>query len=373
MEVCLSMDALSSLPSRLKSESQRHFFWAQCTTLSLTLLLGFGWLTSPLPGAEQADWQYETANFVVQNAPSPELAQKFCETAEKCRREMALLWLGRTIPNWSEKCAVRVRMGQMGAGGATTFVFQNGGYEDLNNVLYQTSRRRLLECAMTASGTDHANALQDALAAFACNDFEIIEHFFPKHLPLSKGIYYTENIVNLLHIIYYGENESRDEVLKKVEKFLSKKLTNWEKYFVLYFMALLDRDAEQASECLQELCVAYQKQGYPVDALDKCFAAELHGLYRFARLIDEDFFNSITRPKHDCFFEEFEIWQQENNYPKGKLFYTYPPEMDYVNKLFAAELPTVALREEKYGTKTEVYKDKEKFAKDLTENIKRIM
>ncbi len=253
------------------------------------------------------------------------------------------------------------------------FVFQNGGYEDLNNVLYQTSRRRLLECAMTASGTDHANALQDALAAFACNDFEIIEHFFPKHLPLSKGTYYTENIVNLLHIIYYGENESRDEVLKKVEKFLSKKLTNWEKYFVLYFMALLDRDAEQASECLQELCVAYQKQGYPVDALDKCFAAELHGLYRFARLIDEDFFNRITRPKHDCFFEEFEIWQQENNYPKGKLFYTYPPEMDYVNKMFAAELPTVALREEKYGTKTEVYKDKEKFAKDLTENIKRIM
>ncbi len=251
--------------------------------------------------------------------------------------------------------------------------FRNGSYEDLNNVLYQTSRRELLSRAMTASGTDHAILIQDALSAFACNDFEVIEHFFPKHLPLSKGTFYTENMVNLLHIIYYGENELREEVLKKADKFLSKKMTNWARYFVLYFVALLDRNVEQANECLQELCTAYQKQGYPVDALDKCFAAEIHGLYRFARLVDEEFFNRITRPKHDCFFEGFEIWQQENNYPKGKLFYTYPPEMDYVNKLFAAEIPVVALHEKKYGTRTEIFKDEEKFAADLTENIKRIL
>jgi hypothetical protein len=251
--------------------------------------------------------------------------------------------------------------------------FQNGSYEDLNNVLYQTSRRQLLDRAMMAGGTDHAVLIQNALSSFACNDFEIIEHFFPKHLPLSKGTFFTENMVNLLRVMYYKEDELREEVLKKVDKFLSKKMTNWAKYFVLYFVALLNRDAEQASDCLQELCVAHQKQGYPVDALDKCFAAEIHGLYRFARLIDEDFFNRITRPKHDCFFEGFELWQQENNYPKGTIFYTYPPEMDYVNKLFAAELPIVALEEVKVGTKTEIYKDVEKFAADLTQNIKKIL
>lgn len=255
--------------------------------------------------------------------------------------------------------------------------FQNGSYEDLNNVLYQTSRRKLLDTAMTASGTDHAIAIRDALLSFACNDFEIIEHFFPKHLPLSKGTYYHGHMVNLLHLIYYREDSLRDAVLKKVEKFMSKKLTGWEKYYILYFMALLNRDAGQASLCLQELCTAYQKQEHSVsklyNALGKCFAAEIHGIYRFARLIDEDFFKRIVRPKHDCFFEEFEIWQQENHYPKGKLFYTYPPEMDYVNKMFAAELPTVVLQEVKYPNKTEIYKDEEKFADTLTENIKKIL
>ncbi len=70
--------------------------------------------------------QFETANFVVQNAPSHDLARRFCETAEKNRRELALFWLGKVLPDWSEKCPIQVRVGQIGAGGATTFIFQGG-------------------------------------------------------------------------------------------------------------------------------------------------------------------------------------------------------------------------------------------------------
>ncbi len=70
--------------------------------------------------------KYETANFVVYNAPTPELARQFCETAEQCRHDLAILWLGKAMPDWSEKCPVKVRVGNVGAGGATTFVFQSG-------------------------------------------------------------------------------------------------------------------------------------------------------------------------------------------------------------------------------------------------------
>lgn len=249
--------------------------------------------------------------------------------------------------------------------------FQKPDYELLNNVLFQTSRQELLDNSTLASGGDHCNVLLDVTNAFACNDFDIIDHFFPKNLPHSKGRFYTEVSVNLLKVLYYKEYELKAEALQKAEIFLSKKTTNWIKYVVLYFVALTNQDAEKASEYLQELCLAYQKIGYPKNKLDKCFASEVHGMYRFARLIDEALFNKIQRPKHPAFFEEFELWQTENNYPKGKMFYKYPEKMDYMNKIFEAELPTVELYTP-YPNKRIISKNVEKFAADLTENIKRI-
>ena len=253
--------------------------------------------------------------------------------------------------------------------------FQKLDFEILNNVLYQTSRFKLLHRGTIGSGTDHCVALMNTLSAFACNDFGVIDYFFPKNLAHSKGTYYTEVSVNLLKVLYYKETALKDEALKKADKFLLKKISVWEKYVVMYFKALIDQNPEEASNCLQELCVAYQKMQHSVmssyNKLAKCFASEIHGLYRFARIINQNLFDSIMQPKHLCFFEEFELWQKENNYPKGKLFYKYPQEMDYMNKMFEAELPTVALHNP-YPKGKELYKDAEKFAIDLTENVTKL-
>jgi|GEM_PF-364857 len=254
--------------------------------------------------------------------------------------------------------------------------FQKLDYELLNNVLYQTSRQRLLNRGMTASGTDHCNVLQDALSAFSCNDFEVIDYFFPKNLQHSKGKYYTEVSVNLLKVLYFSETQKKDEALKIADKFLLKKMTAWERYVILYFRALIDRDAENASVCLQELCFAYQKMEHSVSKLHnklaKYFAFEIHGLYRFAKIINQDLFDKIIQPKHSCFLEDFEIWQKENNYPKARIFYSYPQKMDYMNRIFVAELPTVALHKP-YPNRNDLYKDVDKFASDLTENVKKIL
>ncbi len=68
---------------------------------------------------------YRTANFVV-HAPTQEIAQKVGDCAEFWREELAVDWLGKKLPNWFEPCQVTVQVGQIGAGGATTFSFENG-------------------------------------------------------------------------------------------------------------------------------------------------------------------------------------------------------------------------------------------------------
>jgi hypothetical protein len=69
---------------------------------------------------------YRTANFVVETQ-SPQLAEQFAKAAEQYRRDLAVAWLGESMPEWSQPCVVTVQVGpNLGAGGATTFVFDQG-------------------------------------------------------------------------------------------------------------------------------------------------------------------------------------------------------------------------------------------------------
>ena len=249
--------------------------------------------------------------------------------------------------------------------------FKKNDYEILNNVLFQTSRRENLDLL---GGSTQANIFYyGGLSAFACNDFEIIKHFFPQDT-FSENYHYLDISLNILKVLYYKKDNLQKEIINKTNIFLNKKLKNWEKYFVLYFLSILSRNHEDASKCLQELCLAYQKFKLNIsyEKLFKCFASNIHGLYRFARLIDIDFFHKIIRPKHPSFLENFEIWQEKNNYPRGKLFYVYPKEMNYMNNIFNAKLPFIEEKPPKYAYEKSLFIDYEKFAKDLTENIKKL-
>jgi hypothetical protein len=69
---------------------------------------------------------HRTANFIVKTRDA-ELAPRIAEAAEKYRKELAVAWLGKEMPNWSAPCTMDVNVGQnLGAGGATTFVFDRG-------------------------------------------------------------------------------------------------------------------------------------------------------------------------------------------------------------------------------------------------------
>ena len=70
--------------------------------------------------------RHRSANFIVETA-DPRLAVQFAEAAEKFRHDLAVEWLGQPMPNWSQPCPLTVNVGpNLGAGGATTFVFDRG-------------------------------------------------------------------------------------------------------------------------------------------------------------------------------------------------------------------------------------------------------
>jgi hypothetical protein len=70
--------------------------------------------------------KHRTANFVVET-PDPRFAVQMGEAAEKFRHDLAIEWLGKAIPNWSQPCPMVVQVGaNLGAGGSTSFVFDRG-------------------------------------------------------------------------------------------------------------------------------------------------------------------------------------------------------------------------------------------------------
>jgi hypothetical protein len=88
-----------------------------------------------------------TANFMV-TAPSPDLAQEVARAAEQFRRDLAIEWIGQELPRWAEPCPIEVQVGpHLGAGGATSFMFDRGrpfGWR----MQIQGSRERLLDSVL---------------------------------------------------------------------------------------------------------------------------------------------------------------------------------------------------------------------------------
>jgi hypothetical protein len=90
---------------------------------------------------------HRTQNF-VSTAPTQQLAVEIGEAAEKYRRDLALEWLGAELPPWGSPCPITSQVGpHLGAGGATSFMFDQGrpfGW----TMSIQGSRERLLDSVL---------------------------------------------------------------------------------------------------------------------------------------------------------------------------------------------------------------------------------
>jgi len=94
---------------------------------------------------------YRTNNFAV-TAPTPEIAKKVGLAAEHYRKELAIEWLGYELPRWAAVCPINVKVGQLGAGGATTFSFypNSKGSAEVSNwdMNVQGSLERILDSVL---------------------------------------------------------------------------------------------------------------------------------------------------------------------------------------------------------------------------------
>jgi hypothetical protein len=73
------------------------------------------------------------------------LAKEIGDRAEACRRELAIEWLGKELPAWSKPCPIHARVApNLGAGGATSFVFDRGEVFGWKMEI-QGSRERILD------------------------------------------------------------------------------------------------------------------------------------------------------------------------------------------------------------------------------------
>ncbi len=91
---------------------------------------------------------YRTQNFIV-STHSSQLAAEIGEAAEAYRRDLAIEWLGRELPNWRSPCPITVEASpDKGAGGATTFSFDGQRRPFGWTMSIQGSRERLLDSVL---------------------------------------------------------------------------------------------------------------------------------------------------------------------------------------------------------------------------------
>lgn len=106
-----------------------------------------GFLLAVCGGDSAFAADHRTANFVIE-APTPESARRIGDAAEQYRHDLAIEWLGKPLPRWSSPCPIVAQIApHLGAGGATSFVFDRGEVFGWNMTI-QGSEERILDSVL---------------------------------------------------------------------------------------------------------------------------------------------------------------------------------------------------------------------------------
>jgi hypothetical protein len=91
----------------------------RCWPTALAVVCSF---VSAAPAART----FRTKNFEVR-APRARLARQVARAAERYRKKVARLWLGKELPAWPSRCPVRVKLTEdCGGRSYTSFLFDEG-------------------------------------------------------------------------------------------------------------------------------------------------------------------------------------------------------------------------------------------------------
>ncbi len=96
-----------------------------------------------LAGSLAPQASYQSPNFVVE-AATPEVARRVADSAERYRKELALLWLGKKLPDWPFPCHIEVTLTLKRPQGFTSIDFDQGEVH-FRKVEVQGSLERILK------------------------------------------------------------------------------------------------------------------------------------------------------------------------------------------------------------------------------------
>lgn len=241
-------------------------------------------------------------------------------------------------------------------------------YKYLDNALYTYINIGLIKGFILKSGYDHSVSAWNLIPIVFCsNRFDVIEKIYPKEYGLSKnGMAFLVVTTNLIMYLYYKGDDWKEEIIRNTEKYLSKKDSLENKSIVSALYALANKEFEQFSVELGNVCKGRKKSRlYGDNKFSKEFSFYSLGLYNFARYLYPNDIEKVMLPNDDNFLTDYHNYQLENNNPMGSYLTVFPEPLSTLNEILNINTPPVSLI--KIGRALEI--DTESYKQEIIRRI----
>lgn len=256
--------------------------------------------------------------------------------------------------------------------------FVTGDMTYMVNGIYQQNRFECIYKNRSNSGGAQTINFIEAVIAYACNDYGLMEKIMPAELGIAVSGY-AAPFYNMVYAITYDDHEAGNQAQVELLAFLEKKRTQFDLKLAKFFYDVYQKDIDGINIGLQQLCDSMGKctwineHMYGTDkdirTLGNKVAIFIHGLYHIAEkyLKDSPQSEKIVRPDHKSFIKDYEKFNIEHDFPEPQNLIDFDPIAKFINLSIKTELiPEVTL----YKSGRMYVNDGKKFEKKVFENLK---
>ena len=239
----------------------------------------------------------------------------------------------------------------------------DGDAEALNDLIFQYAKLNLLPGC--SGGYDQCEKLIPALFAIACVDTDSMARIFPKGLPPSKNGYKFLCVMNdLLTAMLWQDENLLAPALEKARTFAESKKPANEREAVKFVLALHEKDVATMSEHLQKFCSTFGRTDAP--KFEKRLYIFAHGLHALARYFLP---LELFIPKNENFSKFYAKRLFQNEIPKPKLYFTFPPEFKLINVILSAPVAKTLIYQPHLPSDKTFFLDHSSMIRNLADEI----
>ena len=242
-----------------------------------------------------------------------------------------------------------------------------GDAEALNDLIFQYAKLNLLPGC--SGGYDQCERLIPAFFAIACGDTDGMTRIFPKGLPPSKNGYKFLCVTHdLLTAMLWQDENLLTPALEKARAFAESKKPANEREAVKFVLALHEKDVAAMSEHLQKFCSTFGRTDAP--KFEKRLYIFAHGLHALAHyFLPLELFKEIKLPKNENFSKFYAKRLFQNEIPKPKLYFTFPPEFELINVILSAPVAKTLIYQPYLPNDKTFFLDHDAMIKNLADEI----